>query len=56
MFKSKQRWEYLETIVNEGQWKIEKILNDFGNDGWELVSAIQLDACRSRFYFKRLKR
>ena len=32
------KWEY-KTIKWDGSIKLEKILNELGNDGWELVIA-----------------
>ena len=46
---SKKNWEYMSCVIGQPD-QLPKELNQFGNDGWELVS---VDAGWA--YFKRAK-
>ena len=58
-------WEYKVFKTEKSFWSgkdksdIEKILNDFGRDGWELVSVAPISAMSAgttnelQFFFKR---
>lgn len=34
-----KKWEYKKMPVTHDHQDIEKVLNDFGKDGWELISS-----------------
>lgn len=37
------KWEYrVESLSNSSDYELAKVANDFGGDGWELVSATVL--------------
>lgn len=51
------KYEYTQTYIElaiDGINHIEK-LNSFGNDGWELISVINMDGRNICYYFKRKK-
>ena len=50
-------WEYRLYSVDpeRSEDNIEEALNDFGRDGWELVTSY-LSSLRLRFVFKRTRR
>jgi len=54
-----QKWEYRRLLLSPLSDENTDILNDMGNDGWELVdvAVVPLDAGKqaSVFYFKRPK-
>jgi hypothetical protein len=50
-----QIFEYtIETIANEAS-DVEEHLNDYGKQGWELVSVIQLRGGGTAWNFKRVR-
>ena len=53
---SYSRWEYTLVSFNTGHYKedrIEKELNELGNEGWEAVSIVLLPNQWTRVMFKR---
>ena len=48
-------WEYLvkEIILYDCENPLEKILNEFGNSGWELVQITCVETNAPCFIFKR---
>lgn len=47
------KWEYLRLVINHTKITPRHDLNDYGADGWELVSALQPIAHETVYIFKR---
>lgn len=48
-----KKWEYL--CVYHPRTVSVSIFDLLGNQGWELITALQLDGCNYRYIFKREK-
>ena len=46
-----QKWEYMMTMFSE-KGLTEKLLDQYGSDGWELVSVVYVEHTL-HYYFKR---
>lgn len=47
------KWEYKIHTINP-TWRVsEKTLNEFGDEGWELISVVPLDNGQTQHIFKR---
>lgn len=51
------KWEYISDLgLNNDPHREETLLNNYGNDGWELIAMILLEGGKYlRYYFKRPK-
>ena len=50
------KWEYRVEIIAAGQENLQNWLNQYGNDGWELVDLEQPEGTKGfRLTFKRPK-
>lgn len=49
-------WEYRVEVIDLAHWNMEKWLNAFGQERWELVSETLIQSTLIRCVFKRLKR